>query len=802
MHLNALRQTVRRLLKNRGFSASVVLTLGLGIAATVSVFSIIDAVLIRPLPYPNPSQLFRVFQSKAPNDQSQIDNFSPANFLDFRAQNRSFADLAASCGFNYNLTANGEAKHLSGIAISAGLFDILGVQPTLGRSFLPAEDSYSSPHVVLLSNALWSGEFHGDQQIVGRVVSLNGDPYTVVGVMPRGFRSPDGEDPALWVPLQQQIRPDRMLWRDQHFLQVIGRLRPGVTIDQARADLNRISAQLHNQYPATDNGPGAAVIPLQESLVGDSRTSLLLSFGIVVFVLLIASGNVGILTLARVTGRTRELAIRSALGASARQVLSDLVVESVILGLLGGSLGIALALAASKLVLHFAPSYGVFALVQINPEVLAFAVAVSVLVGFGLGLIPGATVLRCNLQDVLKSSGSAQATGSRHRIPRNILIVSEISLAFVLLIATGLLLRSLINLQHQPLGFRAEGVLTAKIALPRIHYQNNDDVINFFTRVGQNLRNLPGIDAVGIGYPLPIQGNEFWTSFTIPGRAQPANEYESASLRFIDSGFLRAIGIPLLDGRDIVDADDKNREAVALVSASFARQYWPYETAIGRYITIDRDPPVPRRIVGIVGDVRASMEDDPLPTMYVSYKQMSFPTMAIVLQTRQSSIPLQQIRQAVQSVDPYQPLDDLESMTAIIHRSLEPWRFALWLLGGLASLAIVLTAIGLFAVLSYLVGERTKELGVRMAVGASRANIIGIVLTQSLTLTLWGIAIGISLAFVCVRLMQTTVYNIQPNDPQIFTAVAISVAITALAAAYLPARRAAAIEPLAALREE
>jgi len=427
--------------------------------------------------------------------------------------------------------------------------------------------------------------------------------------------------------------------------------------------------------------------------------------------------------------------------------------------------------------LSFAPSYGVFALLQINPEVLAFAIGVSALVGFVLGLIPAATALRSNLQDALKSSANASGPGVHHRFPRNILIVGEISLSFVLLIATGLLLRGLVNLQHQLLGFRAEGVLTAKIALPRIRYQNNDDVINFFTRAGQNLRNLPSLDAVGLGYPLPVEGNEFWTSFTIPGQAQSANEYESASLRFIDSGFLRAIGIPLLDGRDIADADDKNREAVALVSVSFARQYWPHESAIGRYIVIDRDTPVPRRVVGIVGDVRASIEDDPLPTMYVSYKQMSFPSMAIVLQPSPSSPPLlPQIRQAVQSVDPYQPLDELESMTAIIHRSLEPWRFALWLLGGLAALAVALTAIGLFAVLSYLVGERTKELGVRMAVGASRGNII--------------------------RLLQTTIYNIQPNDPQIFATVAIAVAITALVAAYLPARKAAAIEPLAALREE
>jgi putative ABC transport system permease protein len=538
LHFSKIRQTLRRLSKNRGFSSSVVLALGLGIGATVSVFSIIYAVLITPLPYADPARLVGVFQSKIANDEADVENLSPANFLDFRRQNRVFTDLAAYCDFHYNLTGSGEPKHLSGAAVSSGLFTILGVQPALGRTFLPDEDSYSSPHVVLLSHRLWSGEFRGDPRMAGRTISLNGDPYYVVGVMPSGFRSPEDEAPDLWIPLQQQIRPDRMLWRDQHFLQVVGRLRTGVGLNQARADVNRIAAQLRVQYPGSDNGVGAVVMPLQQALVGDTKKSLLMALGIVVLVLLIASSNVAILMLARISGRTRELAVRTALGASTSQILSDVLAESVILGLISGLVGVCLALAGRRILLHFAPANDIFTLIQINPAVLAFAVIVSVVVGLGFGLLPALRVLRTNVQHVLRNAGNAITIGTGGRFVRHALVVGEISLSIVLLVATGLLLRSMLNLQHQPLGFRTDRVITSRITLPRIRYQNDNDVAGFFTRVDQNLRDLPGVEAVGLGNSLPLRDSGFWTSFTIAGRNTNPGEYEQAALRFIDSGFL------------------------------------------------------------------------------------------------------------------------------------------------------------------------------------------------------------------------------------------------------------------------
>jgi putative ABC transport system permease protein len=803
VNFSETRQIVRRLWKNRGFSSTVVLTLGLGVGATVSVFSIIYAVMITPLPYPDPARLVSVFQSKIANDQADLEGFSPANFVDFRQQERVFTDLAASCGFHYTLTGHGDPRHLSGVAASPGLFAILGVQPVLGRAFLPDEDNFSSPHVVLLSHHLWFDDFHADPLIVGKTISLNGGPYYVVGVMPSDFLSLEDET-DLWVPLRQQIRPDRMLWRDQDFLQVVGRLRPGVTLKQARADMNRIAAQLRMQYPGSDNEGGAVVVPLQQALVGENRNSLLMALGIVVLVLLIASANVAILMLARVTGRTRELAVRMALGASASGILTDVLSESLILSLASGFLGLALALAGRKIFLYFGPYNDNLAAIQMNPAVIAFAFAVSVSVGFGFGLLPALKVLGTDVQRILRNAGNATTMDASGRFVRNGFVIGEISLSVVLLVAAGLLLRSMTNLQRQPLGFSVDRVVTSWIGLPRIRYQNNQDVARFFSQVDQNLRALPGVEAAGLGYPLPLQGNHFPTSFTIAGKSEDPRDYGNAPMRFIDSGFLPVMNIPLLDGRNFSDADDLKSQAVTIVSESFAHKYWPNESAIGKYISIHLDSiEAPRRIVGIVGDVRTSIEEEPSPTMYVSYKQMSFPSMQIVLRCRDASnCGLAEVRHAVQSVDPEQPVESVESMQSVVSDALGPWRFALSLLGGLAGLAAILSGVGLFAVVSYLVRERTKELGVRMAIGASRSNVMKLILTQSLKLAFLGTVTGLAITLVVTRVVTSMVYAIRPNDPATFIAVALGVAAISILAAYIPARRASRIEPGTALREQ
>ena len=799
--MGSLRQTLRNLWTHRAFSASVIVTLALGIGGTISVFSMIDQVLLRPLPYAKPEELFSVFQSKLPNDEADQTQFSPGNFVDFREKNLAFTDLAAYCGFHYNLMAGTEPEQVEGLAVSASFFDILGVHPALGRNFLPAEDSYSSPRVVILSDRLWSGEFHGDPNVVGKSIVLNGDPFYVVGVMPRGFRPLDDDETSLWVPLQQQIRPDRMLWRDQQFLGVVGRLRPHMHLDEARADMNRIAALVHAANPSADMGSGGVVMPLQQALAGDMQRSLMLSLGIVVFVLLIASCNVAILMLARVNGRAREMAIRLALGSGPRRIVGDVLMESVILGLASGILGLFLAILGPWILIRFAP--GNLSPVEIDPAVVAFTVALSLAVGLGFGLLPALTLLRSDIQRILRRSenGATIHVGGRHL--RHALIVGEVSLSIALLVGTGLLLRSMVNLRNQPLGFRTDKVVAAWVGLPRIHYQNDADVINFFSRVQQNLRDLPGYEGVALGYPLPLQGNHFWTSFTITGRNSAPGGYESASLRFVDSGFLPLMNIPVLEGRNFSDADDAKAEPVVIIGESFARKYWPHEDPIGKSISIVRQPILPRRIIGIVSDVRAVIEDDPPPTMYVPFKQLSFPSMQLLLLPRdRSTSVLADVRDAVHSVDPGQPVRYVTTMDSIVSESLDPWRFALWILGGLAALAILLASVGLFAVLSFLVRQRTRELGIRMAVGSSRSQVMRLVLSESLKMSTLGIVGGSLLSLLIASLMTSSMYGIRAKDPLTFALVAALVTTISVLAACVPAIRAARIEPLAALREE
>ncbi len=798
-----VRQTVRNLWKHRFFSASVTITLALGIAGTVSVFSIIYKVLLQPLPYSDPEQLVSIFQSKLPNDEADQTNFAPANFADFREQNLSFTDMAAYCGFHYNLTAGAEPEQVEGIAVSASFFDILGIHPFLGRNFLPSEDDYSSPRVVILTYRLWARKFHSDPAIVGKSIAINGDPFYVVGVMPRSFRSLDDDEIELWVPLRQQVRPDRMLARDQNYLGVIARLRPSVRLDQARADMNRIAAQVHAANPSADMGSGAVIIPLQRALAGDMRRSLLLSLGIVVFVLLIASSNVAVLMLARMNSRARELGVRLALGATLTRIVSEVLTETVILGAISGILGFLLALVGPQLLTRISADADELGRIAISPMIVAFTVALSVVVGLGFGLVPALTFARPGIQQILRRSENAITVHIGGRRLRDALVVTQVSLSIALLVGTGLLLRSLRSLQNQPLGFRTDGLVATWVGLPRIHYENNNDVMDFFTRVQRNLRSMPGYQGVALGYPLPLQGTHFWTSFTITGRAAAPGQYESASLRFVDSGFMPLMNIRVLEGRNISDADDSHSEQVVVIGKSFAHKYWPNENPIGKSIAILRDNPVPRRIVGVVSDVRSVIEDEPPATMYVSFKQLSFPSMQILASPRDPSAPvLKDVRKAVQSVDPGQPVGYSQTMNDIVRESLAPWRFALLVLGGLAALGVVLTSIGLFAVLSFLVRERTKELGIRMAVGASRGTVMRLILGKSLRVTALGIGIGFLMSLLILRLLVGSIYGIRPNDPFLFVAVGIFVLGLALIAALVPARRAACIQPLSALREE
>jgi putative ABC transport system permease protein len=766
----------------------------------VTVFSIIHAVLIRPLPYEHPSHLVDVSESATPNDVVNRDPLSPGDFTDWQQSNRVFTSIAAGCGFSYNLTGIGEPEHLYGYAISYNYFSTLGIRPTLGRDFLPSDDSFYSPRVVVLSNQLWTGKFHADSNIVGRAISLNGDPFTVIGVMPADFSFPYDPWVRVWVPLRQQVRPDRMLVRDSRYLGVVARLRSGVGLDAARADMNRIAEFLHKENPQSLRG--AVVMPLQEALFGDLRPTLTAALAIVACVLLIGSANVAILMLARVSGRAGEMAIRMALGAGSWRVLQTVFEESVILAFCSGGLAIVWAVAARALLLRFEPQHTSLSLVKINWPVCIFAMALSIAVGFGFGILPGLHALRTDIQQVLRRAGNAATTDVHGRSWRNALITAEVALSVVLLIGSGLLLRSMLRLADQPLGFRTDHVLAAWVKLPRIKYQNNTDVAAFFTQLQQRLRAIPGLGSVGLGYRAPLQG-VMWTGFTLPGKQYAPGEYESAALRFVDSGFIPTLEVPLLEGRNLDDADDANAEPVAVVSQALARKYWPQDAAVGKYINTLRDGPVTRRVVGVVRDIRSDIDTVPTPTLYVSFKQMSFPSMTVVMQTTEDAgSALRHVRAAVQSVDPEQPLEDVESMDSIVRDSLEPWRFALWLLSGLSGMAVILTILGLFAVMSYLVKERTKEIGIRVTLGAKRSHIVRLILEQTVRVAFLGTAIGVSISIAMRSVLAGTGYAIQPNDPVTFVAVALLLTALSIASCIVPARRAAGLDPMVALREE
>lgn len=795
-----MTSSLRSLRKNFWFSASVVLTLSLSIGAVVTVFSVIHAVLIRPLPYDHPSRLVDLSESVAPNDEMNRDPLSPGDFTDWQQLNRVFTSVAAGCGFSYNLTGIGEPEHLYGYAISANYFSTLGVRPVQGRDFLPSDDSFYSPHVVILSNQLWAGKFHSDSNIIGKAISLNGDPFTVIGVMPADFSFLYDPWVQMWVPLRQQVRPDRMVVRDSRYLGVVARLRSGVRMKAARADINRIAEYLHKEHPQSLRG--AVVMPLQEALFGDLRPTLTAALAIVGCVLLIGSANVAILMLAKVSGRAGEMAIRMALGAGSWRVLQSVLEESVVLALCSGGLAIVCTVAARALLLRFESQHTSLSLMKINWPVCIFAMALSIVVGFGFGILPGLHALRTDIQQVLRRAGNATTTDVHRQSWRNALITGEVALSVVLLIGSGLLLRSMLRLADQPLGFRTDHVLAAWVKLPRIKYQNNADVAAFFTQLQQRLRAIPGLGSVGLGYRPPLQG-DMGIGFTVPGKQYAPGEYESATLRFVDSGYIPTLEIPLLEGRNLTDADDMNAEPVAVVSQVLARKYWPHDSAVGRYMTTLRDGPVTRRVVGVVGDIRSNIDTNPTPTIYVSFKQMSFPSMTAVMQTREDGgSALGQLRAAVQSVDPEQPLEYVESMDSMVRDSLEPWRFALSLLSGLSGMAVILTVLGLFAVMSYLVKERTKEIGIRVTLGAKRNDILHLILEQTVRVAFLGTAIGVSVSIAMRRVIAGAGYAIQPNDPVTFVAVALLLTALSIASCIVPARRAAGLDPMLALREE
>ncbi len=739
--------------KSAGFTLVVIITMALGIGANTAVFSLIHRMLLQPLPYPDASHLLRLFEAKSPNNYETHENVAPANFLDWQQQTHDFAAMAASSGFRYNLTGTGQPEQVWGDAISADWFAVLGVHPELGRDFRYEEDSPSGTPVVILSDKLWHRRFNSDPGIVGKAIGLNGDSFTVVGIIPtQTALDPDVE---LWVPLQRQIRPDRMLWRDSRFLEVLARPKSGVSRKQATADLNRIAAAIRQAHPAGDFYGAAVVIPLQEQLAGGMRTILLISFATVLLVLLVASANVANLMLLRITGRTREFATRLALGARSGDLVRQLLTEGICLGIAAGGVGLAFGEAGKKIVLWLlAWQSPELSAVDLSWQVLLVTFAITILAGATFALLPALAVTRLQNGDLLRRASLGTTVSIQGRRLRQGFVIAEIACSIVLLAGAGLLVRSFHKLRHQSLGFETDHRVVVVVSLPRIRYQRDVDVVRFYDQVGDKVRALPGVENATFTFPLPLS-NPFGVSFKAP-QDTSVDPFNAADLRLADSHVFAALGIPLLHGRFITDSDSGDSEPVCLINLAMAKKFWLGQDPLGRLIVVTRDDVhgqrTPRKIVGIVGDTRELINQEPQPMLYVPYSQMSFFTMDLLVETRDSAAAVRKsVAGVLAGVDPDQPIRSIENFKDYLPAALGDWTNALTLLGGLAILAVLLTGLGVFAVVGYTVRERTREIGIRMAVGATPQHVRNMVLQQSARLAGTGAVVGTFAAAACTR---------------------------------------------------
>ncbi|MFL6385916.1 MAG: ABC transporter permease [Terriglobales bacterium] len=803
--LQDLFYTFRSLRKAPGFSLVVMVTLALGIGANTAVFSMIDVLLLRPLPYPDPGHLLRLSETKTPGDSSTLADVSPANFIDWQKQSRAFTGMAASSGFHYNLTGNGQPEHVWGAGSSAGWFNVLGVHAEHGREFRPEDDAPAAAPVVILSDKLWRRRFNADPAIVGKVIGLNGGPFTVIGIMPP--KTDYREEIELWVPLQQQIRPDRMLWRDSRFLQVIARAKPGVTTAQAYDDLNRVAAALRQAHTAGDVYGGAAIMPLQKSLTGDMQQMLMVSFAVVGLVLLVVCANMANLMLLRVTGRSRELAIRLALGAKPINLVRQLVLEGICLGAAAGLVGLAIGVAGKKLLLwQLEWQSPDLTAANLSWPVLLFTFGVSVIVGIVFALLPALAVVRAEQHEMVRRASSGTTVDVKGRRLRKTLAIAEIACSVVLLAGTILVARSFQALRHVPLGFDIDHRVEVALPLPRIRYQRDVDVARFYQQVTEKVRALPGVMDATATHVLPLNDGFGVTFQTVEGNAA-AGQFYDVALRLSDSHMLSALNFPLLRGRFIADTDRGDTAPVCVINKAMAQKYWPDKDPMGQLIVLTRNDvngeKKPRRIVGVVADVRGRINEDPPPAVYVPYSQMAFFNMELLVHTRDSVAAVRKSVAAVlQTIDPDQPIRSVHMFSNALPGALGDWTVAVTLLGGLAALAVLLTTLGLFAVIAYMVREKTREIGIRMAIGATQASVRNLVLKQTAWLAVIGAGVGIFFSIISSRFLGSLIYGVHRTDPLTFAVVIGLLAALALAASYIPARRAMRVDLILALRDE
>ncbi|HEY8188638.1 MAG TPA: ABC transporter permease [Pyrinomonadaceae bacterium] len=797
--LRDIRYGVRSLLKQPGFTAIALIALALGIGANTAIFSLVNAVLLRPLPFADPDRLVWVF-GNVRNGGNRA-SVSPLDFLDYRKQNTTFEEFAAqfSVPIHLNLTGSGEPERLTGAAVTGNYFQALGARAGLGRTFQLENETPGREQVAVLSYGLWQKRFGGDPAIVGKSITLEGKKVEVLGVMPQEFSFPQSSE--LWIPINFDFSPE-MKQRKAHFMRPIGKLKPGVTLAQAQADTDVISRRLEEQYPQTNKDWNLRLVSLREQLVGNTRPTLLLLFGAVGFVLLIACANVANLLLVRAATREREIAVRTALGAGRFRIARQMITESVLLSLMGGTLGVLLAIWGVDLLVSLSdetiPST---AHVGIDATVLVFTFVVSVVTGVLFGLAPALRTMKLNLSESLKEGGRS-GEGSRRNRTRSTLVVLESAIAVILLIGAGLLVRSLIQLQNINPGFDAHNVLTMRVDLSREKYATPEKSSSFFAELESRISGLPGVENVGFVTELPLSGQPNDMPFTVEGRPPVAiSDSFDADFRRVNQHYFNALHIPLLRGRNFTEQEVRQSAKVLVVSELLASQVFPNEEALGKRLVMMMGKE-PWEIIGIVGDIRhRGLESQPFPAMYMPTYASVWNNLVIRTQGEPTNLAAA-VRKEVQAIDPDQPVAAVKTMDQWVDTSVAEPRYRTALLGLFALLALVLASTGIYGVMSYSVAQRTHEIGVRMALGAKRSDVLRLVVRQGMFLVVLGVAIGLVGAFALTRVMATLLFGVTAKDPVTFVAVATLLTLVAFVACYIPARRAMKVDPLVALRYE
>ena len=800
-----IRFAVRMLLKNWSVIAIIVVVLALGIGANTAIFSVVNATLLQPLPYADPDKLVRLSEDSPNVPQMSI---SYPNFLDWRAQNKIFSGIAALQFRSLNLTGTGEPERLAGRAVSAELFDVLGVKPALGRSFGTAEDQPGANPVCMISYGLWQRRFGSDPTLVNKQINLSGASYTVIGVLPASYAF--GTPTDVFVPIG--LRADEMKERGSHpGIYAIARLKPGVTVETARAELIAMAARISEQYGMKGNS--ATLTPLREVFVGDIRTTLLILLGAVGFVLAIACANVANLLLTRAATRQKEMAIRTALGAGRLRIVRQLLTESILLALLGGIIGVLLAFWGIDLLRSAsAASLPSTAVIKLDGTVLLFTLFVSLLTGIIFGLVPALAAAKTDLHDTLKEGGRSSTAGGRRSWLRNTLVVTEVALSLVLLIGAGLLIKSFVRILNTDPGFKSQNLLTMQLAL-NAKKDEGGKVLNFFNDLNGRIAGLPGVESAAFANGMPLSQTAD-TSFAIVGRPKAEPGKQPQTMLYITSpDYLQAMGIRLVKGRFFTAQDTQRSPQVAVIDEAFAHTQFPNDEPLGHYLAGDGKDNPDAEIVGVVAHVKhfgLDAVERVQPQLYFPFNQarndmLPFlaPRMNLIIRTTADPLNLTAaVRRQVQGMDPNQPVYNVSTMEQTLDQSLVTQRLSMTLLAFLASLALILAAVGIYGVMSYTVTQRSHEIGIRMAIGAQPRDVFKMVIGRGMMLALIGVAFGLVGAFSLTRLMKSMLFAVEPTDPVTFAGIAVLLTSVALVACYVPGRRATKVDPLVALRYE